>query len=56
MAAAALYGFVAWIMTYVCYALFLLWAFLPEERLHALGVTYYPAKRACTPRPQQRTL
>ena len=25
-------------------ALFLLWAFAPEEALHAAGVTYYPAK------------
>ena len=40
----ALYGFVAWIATHICYALFVLWAYIPEERLRQIGVTYYPAK------------
>ena len=42
--AAALYGFVAWIATQIAFALFLLWAYLPESTLHRLGITYYPAK------------
>ena len=39
-----IYGFVAWIGTHLCYAVFLLWAYLPERVLHDLGVTYYPSK------------
>jgi phosphatidylinositol glycan class P protein len=39
-----IYGFVAWIGTHLCYAVFLLWAYLPEHVLHDLGVTYYPSK------------
>lgn len=42
--ALALYGFVAWIATHVCYVLFLLWAYLPDRVLNNLGVTYYPDK------------
>ena len=30
--------------THLCYAVFLLWAYLPEHVLHDLGVTYYPSK------------
>ena len=40
----ALYGFVAWIGTHICYAMFLLWAYVPEHVLQELGVTYYPNK------------
>ena len=40
----ALYGFVAWIGTHICYAMFILWAYLPERALQELGVTYYPNK------------
>ncbi|KAI0077363.1 PIG-P [Panus rudis PR-1116 ss-1] len=36
------YGFVAWTSTYLLFAVFLLWAFLPDEYLLALGVTWYP--------------
>ena len=39
-----IYGFVAWIGTHLCYAVFILWAYLPEHVLHDLGVTYYPSK------------
>merc|ERR1740117_1579172 len=38
------YGFVLWITTFVIYALFILWAYLPDHALHSLGVTYYPDK------------
>ena len=40
----ALYGFVAWIATHVCYGLFILWAYIPESTLHELGITWYPNK------------
>ncbi|KAI1782975.1 PIG-P-domain-containing protein [Ganoderma leucocontextum] len=36
------YGFVAWTSTYLLFFLYLLWAFLPDEAILALGVTWYP--------------
>jgi len=39
-----IYGFVMWVTTYVLFAVFLLWAYLPDSTLHSLGVTYYPSK------------
>ncbi|KAI8972844.1 PIG-P-domain-containing protein, partial [Trametes punicea] len=36
------YGFVAWASTYLLFVLYLLWAFLPDEYIHALGVSWYP--------------
>jgi len=36
------YGFVFWITSFLCYGLYLLWAFLPDTVLVQLGVTYYP--------------
>ncbi|KAI9065241.1 PIG-P, partial [Trametes sanguinea] len=36
------YGFVAWASTYLLFVLYLLWAFLPDERILALGVSWYP--------------
>ncbi|TFK93372.1 PIG-P-domain-containing protein [Polyporus arcularius HHB13444] len=36
------YGFVAWTSTYLLFVLYLLWAFLPDERILALGVSWYP--------------
>ncbi len=49
---AEVYGFAAWVLSFVLYGedlaeisgVYLLWAFLPEDLLHFLGVTYYPAK------------
>eukprot|EP01112_Ceratiomyxa_fruticulosa_P023248 TRINITY_DN880_c0_g1_i3.p1 TRINITY_DN880_c0_g1~~TRINITY_DN880_c0_g1_i3.p1 ORF type:complete len:238 (-),score=48.64 TRINITY_DN880_c0_g1_i3:26-739(-) len=38
------YGFVCWITTFVAYVTYLLWAFLPEDALHSLGIYYYPSK------------
>eukprot|EP00742_Colponemidia_sp_Colp-10_P005350 GILJ01005715.1.p1 GENE.GILJ01005715.1~~GILJ01005715.1.p1 ORF type:complete len:241 (-),score=19.27 GILJ01005715.1:133-855(-) len=38
------YGFAAWITSFVTYVIFILWSFLPERILHQLGVTYYPSK------------
>jgi phosphatidylinositol glycan class P protein len=36
------YGFVGAISTLVGFAVFLIWAYLPEPWLHTMGVTYYP--------------
>ena len=41
---AAVYGFVGWIGTITLFVLYLLWAYLPVELLHSLGVTYYPSR------------
>ncbi|CAN0187309.1 unnamed protein product [Ascophyllum nodosum] len=38
------YGFAGWIASFVAYAIYLVWAFVPESMLHAVGVTYYPSK------------
>ncbi|CAN0283162.1 unnamed protein product, partial [Discosporangium mesarthrocarpum] len=39
-----IYGFAGWITSLVAYAFFLIWAYVPESTLHALGITYYPSK------------
>ncbi|KAI0355940.1 PIG-P-domain-containing protein [Trametes cingulata] len=36
------YGFVAWASTYLLFVLYLLWAFLPDRCILALGVSWYP--------------
>ncbi|KAH9941803.1 PIG-P-domain-containing protein [Epithele typhae] len=36
------YGFVAWTGTYLFFAAYLLWAFLPDAVIEALGVSWYP--------------
>lgn len=38
------YSFVAWIASFLVYATFLLWAFLPTELLTNIGFTYYPSR------------
>eukprot|EP00903_Cladosiphon_okamuranus_P008125 g7826.t1 len=38
------YGFAGWIASLVAYALYLVWAYVPESTLQALGITYYPSK------------
>lgn len=40
--AAEFYGFVAWTSTYLFFIIYLLWAFLPDEYIVWLGVTWYP--------------
>eukprot|EP01083_Nonionella_stella_P126452 382740_1 len=32
------------LLFFVVFALFLLWAYLPESILHSAGITYYPSK------------
>eukprot|EP01116_Phalansterium_solitarium_P001621 TRINITY_DN1142_c0_g3_i1.p1 TRINITY_DN1142_c0_g3~~TRINITY_DN1142_c0_g3_i1.p1 ORF type:complete len:149 (-),score=37.40 TRINITY_DN1142_c0_g3_i1:60-506(-) len=44
MAKTEVYGFVAWMLTFVGYGAYLLWAYLPTGLLHMMGVTYYPSK------------
>lgn len=39
-----IYGFVAWIGTFILYSLYLIWAFVPDTLLHKLGIYYYPSK------------
>eukprot|EP00878_Enallax_costatus_P041588 GHUV01048405.1.p1 GENE.GHUV01048405.1~~GHUV01048405.1.p1 ORF type:complete len:115 (+),score=35.64 GHUV01048405.1:159-503(+) len=38
------YGFAGWILSAVAFALYCLWAFVPEPVLHSIGITYYPTK------------
>lgn len=38
------YGFAGWIASLVAYALYLVWAYVPESTLQAVGITYYPSK------------
>ncbi|KIP07278.1 hypothetical protein PHLGIDRAFT_105857, partial [Phlebiopsis gigantea 11061_1 CR5-6] len=42
--AAEFYGFVAWTSTYLLFCLLLLWALLPDARIAALGVSWYPSR------------
>lgn len=39
-----IYGFVSSISTIVATAIFLAWAYIPEQWLHFLGITYYPSR------------
>ena len=39
-----IYGFVGWIVTFVILFLYLSYAYIPDEWLHIIGVTYYPDK------------
>ena len=36
------YGFVAWITTYIAFAFYLLWAFLPDKWIQGTGLQWYP--------------
>lgn len=38
------YGFVGAISTLVAFVVFIIWAYLPESWLHAVGITYYPSR------------
>ena len=48
------YGFVAWTSTYLLFALYLLWAFLPDDIIVALGVSWYPNRCVGTPLDSKR--
>src|ERR1700760_3221024 len=45
------YGFVAWSSTYLLFALFILWSFLPDEWIVWSGVTWYPNRYFRLPPP-----
>lgn len=36
------YGFVLYIASICSFALYMIWAFVPDSILHSLGITYYP--------------
>eukprot|EP00919_Chromeraceae_sp_WS-2016_P012863 GHVR01030122.1.p1 GENE.GHVR01030122.1~~GHVR01030122.1.p1 ORF type:complete len:121 (-),score=9.28 GHVR01030122.1:260-622(-) len=38
------YGFVFWILSFILYGLYLIWAFVPDDVLHGIGISYYPSK------------
>ncbi|KAF6773711.1 hypothetical protein AHF37_07663 [Paragonimus kellicotti] len=44
LAERAMYGFIVYIVSYVCFGAYLVWAYLPHEWLHAIGITYLPHK------------
>ncbi|KAL1920095.1 uncharacterized protein VTP21DRAFT_1241 [Calcarisporiella thermophila] len=38
------YGFVIYLLSFIAFVIYLLWAYLPEKTLHSLGISYYPSK------------
>eukprot|EP00899_Mesostigma_viride_P002002 jgi/Mesvir1/11802/Mv00161-RA.1 len=42
--AAEVYGFVGMITTVIAYCMFLAWAYVPDDVLRSMGITYYPSK------------
>lgn len=38
------YGFVAWLVTLLVYVTYVLWTFLPDEVIRAVGIEWYPAR------------
>ncbi|KAI8890759.1 PIG-P-domain-containing protein, partial [Backusella circina FSU 941] len=36
------YGFVMYLISFVAFGIYLIWAYVPDEILHSLGITYYP--------------
>lgn len=41
------HGFVIWISTFVAIFCYVFFAFVPDEHLQYLGITYYPHKYVC---------
>jgi hypothetical protein len=44
MSQVAVYGFVGWLLSIVGLIVFLLWAYVPDSWLRAIGITYLPSK------------
>lgn len=38
------YGFVMYLASFVAFGIYLIWAYVPDEILHNLGITYYPKR------------
>ncbi|KAH8551498.1 PIG-P-domain-containing protein [Umbelopsis sp. PMI_123] len=38
------YGFVMYLVSFVALGIYLIWAYVPDEVLHSLGITYYPSR------------
>lgn len=38
------YGFVMYLVSFVVLGIYLIWAYVPDEILHSLGITYYPSR------------
>lgn len=38
------YGFVGWVTTIFGFAIWLIWAYLPDSLLHQIGISYYPSR------------
>ncbi|KAJ3295043.1 hypothetical protein HK104_003048 [Borealophlyctis nickersoniae] len=38
------YGFVVYLASFVVFAIYLVWAILPDSALKAVGITYYPTR------------
>ncbi|KAJ1925036.1 hypothetical protein IWQ60_004817 [Tieghemiomyces parasiticus] len=39
-----IYGFFIYIMSYLGFALFVVWAYVPDVILHSIGIQYYPSR------------
>lgn len=40
----AVYGFVFYLASFVCFAVYVIWAYIPDPWLHCIGLTYWPQK------------
>lgn len=40
----AVYGFVLYLAAYVGFVVYVIWAYVPDEWLEAVGITYFPQK------------
>lgn len=40
----AIYGFVLYLLSYILFFMYVIWAYVPDEWLHAIGLTYLPQK------------